>query len=83
MSATFRLIAPLLGAITLVAWTIAVGQALPRLLAGPLCSSRQDTLALAGHCPTCFVAAALTLLFGISLVLARSDPAQAWVSARR
>ena len=83
MSAKFRLIAPLLGAIALVAWTITLGQALPRLMAGPLCSSRQDAWALAGHCPACFVAAALTVLFGVSLVLARSEPAQAWVSARR
>ena len=83
MSAKFRLIAPLLGAIALVAWTIAIGQALPRLMAGPLCSSRQDAWALAGHCPACFVAAVLTVLFGFSLVLARSEPAQAWASARR
>lgn len=62
-----RLIAPLLGATALVAWTIAISQALPRLMAGPLCSSRQDAWALAGHCPACFAAAALTVLFGISL----------------
>lgn len=75
MSATFRFIAPLVGATALVAWTIALAQALPRLLAGPLCSSRQDAWALAGHCPACFVASALTILFGISLVLARTPQA--------
>ena len=77
MSAKFRFIAPLMGVTALVAWTVALGQALPRLLAGPLCSGRQDAWALAGHCPACFVAAALTLLFGISLVLARGQAAPA------
>lgn len=73
MSAKFRLIVPLLGATALVAWSIALGQALPRLLAGPLCSSRQDGWMLAGHCPACFVAAGLTIVFGLTLALARRD----------
>jgi hypothetical protein len=73
MSAKFRFIAPLMGATALVAWTIALAQALLRLLAGPLCSSRQDAWSLAGHCPACFVAAALTIAFATSLVLARNE----------
>lgn len=73
MSAKFRLFVQLLGATAVVAWSIAAGQALPRLLAGPLCSSRQDTWILAGHCPACFIAAGLTIAFGMTLILARRD----------
>lgn len=47
----------------LASWGVALWQALPRLLAGPLCSSPQDAFSLAGHCPACFVAAFLTLAF--------------------
>lgn len=71
-----RLIAPFSGATALVAWTIAFAQALPRLMAGPLCSSRQDSWALAGHCPACFVAAALTIVFLASLVASRPQVAR-------
>lgn len=75
MSAPFRLIAPFAGATALVAWMIALAQALPRLMAGPLCSSRQDTFALAGHCPACFVAAALSIVFLASLAATRAPRA--------
>jgi hypothetical protein len=83
MSAKFRFIAPFAGATALVAWAIALAQALPRLMAGPLCSSRQDAWSLAGHCPACFVAAGLTVLCAMSLVLARADSSRAWLPARR
>lgn len=71
--APWRLIASFAGATALVAWAIALAQALPRLLAGPLCTSGRDSFALAGHCPACFVAVALTLVFGASLILARGE----------
>jgi len=83
MSAKFRFIAPFAGATALVAWAIALAQALPRLMAGPLCSSRQDAWSLAGHCPACYVAAALTVLCGISLALARDGSARIALRARR
>lgn len=53
--------APLVGALALVSWAIALGEAAPRLLTGPLCTSSQDGLAFAGHCPACYVAAGLTI----------------------
>ncbi len=83
MSAKSRFIVPVVGATALVAWTIALAQALPRLLAGPLCSSRQDVWSMAGHCPACYVAAALTLVFGIGLALARPKAAPVGFLARR
>lgn len=82
MSAPFRLIAPFAGATALVAWTIALAQALPRLMAGPLCSSRQDAFALAGHCPACFVAAALSVIFLASLVATKAPRAARSALAR-
>lgn len=82
MSAKLRLIVPLIGVSALVAWTIALGQALPRLMAGPLCSSRQDSSLLAGHCPACFVAAALTAAFMLALLATRA-PAKALATARK
>lgn len=63
----------ILGAGALSAWLVAYVVALPRLLAGPLCASPRDAFTLAGHCPACGVAAALTLAFVASLALARSS----------
>lgn len=82
MSAKFRFIAPFAGATALVAWAIALAQALPRLMAGPLCSSRQDAWSMAGHCPACFVAAGLTVLCAMSLVLARAESNRIGLPAR-
>ena len=58
---------PWLASAALISWGIALGQALPRLLAGPLCSTRQDSFVLAGHCPACFVAVFLSLAFVVSV----------------
>ena len=52
---------PLSGALALVSWAIALGEAAPRLLTGPLCTSAQDSWAFAGHCPACYVAVGMTL----------------------
>ncbi len=73
-----RSLAPIAGAAALVAWSAALFQALPRLMAGPLCSARSDPFSFAGHCPACFVAVGLTLVFLASLtspaLLARAIP---------
>lgn len=53
-------------------WMVALWQALPRLTAGPICSSSQDAWAFAGHCPACFVGAAFTLAFLASLIRPRT-----------
>ncbi len=66
---SIRHLSSLLGAAALVSWAIALQQALPRLLAGPICSSSQDSWAFAGHCPACFVAAGLTAAFLASLAM--------------
>lgn len=75
MSATFenirRRVPPIIGVAALFGWLIAYAEAMPRLAAGPLCSSRDDLLTLAGHCPACGVAAALTLAFVASAALLR------------
>jgi len=63
-----NLLTPALATGALASWSVALVQALPRLLAGPLCTSRQDGLAFAGHCPACFVAAAFTLALMVHLV---------------
>ena len=62
--------APLAGALALVSWAVALGEAAPRLLTGPLCTSSQDAWAFAGHCPACYVATALTLM-ALSLAMGR------------
>jgi len=62
-----RSLAPIAAAGALAAWSVALFQALPRLMAGPLCSGRQDVWSMAGHCPACYVAAALTLILLASL----------------
>lgn len=62
--------APLAGALALVSWAVALGEAAPRLLTGPLCASSQDAWAFAGHCPACYVAAGFTMAT-IGLVLGR------------
>lgn len=58
------------GLAALVAWAIALQQSLPRMLAGPICSARGDMFVFAGHCPACYVAAALSIAFLASLFLA-------------
>lgn len=58
------------GVAALVAWAIALQQSLPRMLAGPICSTRGDAFVFAGHCPACYVAAALSIAFLASLFLA-------------
>lgn len=72
---------PIIGAAALFGWVIAYAEALPRLAAGPLCSSRDDLLTLAGHCPACGVAALLTLAFIASAATVRR-PAATPVRAR-
>lgn len=63
------------GLAALVAWLIAFQQALPRLMAGPICSTRQDMWAFGGHCPACYVAALLSIAFVASLIFsARRTP---------
>ncbi len=70
------------GVAALVAWAVALQQSLPRMLAGPICSARGDAFVLAGHCPACYVAAALTIAFLASLVLAaRHNEARAILSS--
>lgn len=64
-----RHLSSLLAVAALTSWAIALQQALPRLLAGPLCSTRQDAWAMAGHCPACFVAASLTIATLASLAM--------------
>lgn len=66
-----RRVPPIIGVAALFGWLIAYGEAMPRLAAGPLCSSRGDLFTLAGHCPACGVAAALTLAFIASATLLR------------
>jgi hypothetical protein len=51
----------LLALLTASSWTVALWQAMPRLLAGPICSAAQDNWVLAGHCPACAVAVLSTL----------------------
>jgi len=75
--APWRRIAILTGLGASVGWATAFIQALPRLTAGPLCTTRDDVFALAGHCPACFVAAGLSLAFLGSVLMARGQNAQA------
>lgn len=70
----FRYVPPVTGLAAVAAWFIALQQAMPRLLAGPLCSSQQDTWVFAGHCPACYVAALLTIAFLTSLIVAAKEP---------
>lgn len=66
---------PLSGALALVSWAIALGEAAPRLLTGPLCTSAQDSWAFAGHCPACHVAVGMTLAaVGLALNARRQPP---------
>jgi len=58
------------GVAALVAWAVAFQQSLPRMLAGPICSSAQDSWVFAGHCPACYVAALLSVAYLGSLLLA-------------
>lgn len=73
----FRYLTPATGIAAVVTWAIALQQAMPRLMAGPLCSTRQDTWVLAGHCPACYVAALLTVAFLASLLVAQRDSRRA------
>lgn len=61
---------------TLVSWGLALWQAAPRLMAGPICSNAQDMSVLAGHCPACPVA----LLAGLALL---TSLALRWRDVRR
>jgi hypothetical protein len=70
------------GAAALVGWLVALMQALPRLTAGPLCSARSDVWSLAGHCPACFAAVALSLLFLAAVLGAREEAVHANTARR-
>jgi hypothetical protein len=72
------MIARFAGLAALAAWSVALFQALPRLMAGPICSARSDMFSFAGHCPACFVAAGFTLVFLASL----ARPAHAILAER-
>jgi hypothetical protein len=77
-----RRVPPIIGVAALFGWLIAYAEAMPRLAAGPLCSSRDDLFTLAGHCPACGVAAFLSLAFVASAALMRRpSPAAAPVRA--
>ena len=80
--APWRSIAFVTGSAALASWSVAIAQAWPRLAAGPLCSSRNDALTLAGHCPACFIALALSLAFAGSVLMARGQTARALAGAR-
>ncbi|MFC4444035.1 hypothetical protein [Caulobacter henricii] len=58
-----------LAAVAVFSWGVALWQAAPRLLAGPICSSAQDLSVLAGHCPACpaTVLASLALMTSLAL----------------
>ena len=59
----------LLGLGAIAAWTQALITEWPRLTAfGPICSEASGFLGLGGHCPACYVAAALTVGFLLSFV---------------
>ena len=66
-----RRIPPIIGVAALFGWLIAYAEAMPRLAAGPLCTSRDDLLSFAGHCPACGVAALLSLAFVASVAATR------------
>jgi hypothetical protein len=66
-----RQLTPWLAAASLVSWGVALWQSLPRLMAGPLCTSNNDLFAFAGHCPACFVAAGFTAALAVSLAAGR------------
>ncbi|MDG2521816.1 hypothetical protein P7B02_09705 [Caulobacter segnis] len=63
-----RQLTPWLAAASLVSWGVALWQSLPRLMAGPICTSNNDLFAFAGHCPACFVAAGFTAALAVNLV---------------
>lgn len=59
----------LLGLGAIAAWTQALITEWPRLTAfGPICSEASGFLGLGGHCPACYVAAALSVGFLLSFV---------------
>jgi hypothetical protein len=64
------------GLAALIAWAVALQQSLPRMLAGPICSTRADAWAFAGHCPACYVAVALSIAFLASLFFASRQTRQ-------
>lgn len=67
----WRNLQKLLGLTTVISWALALWQAAPRLMAGPLCTAAQDPLGLAGpHCPACIVA----VLSSLALVIALMAP---------
>jgi len=63
---------------TLVSWGVALWQAAPRLMAGPICSSAQDASVLAGHCPACPAALLISLALLSSLALRWRDARRLW-----
>lgn len=68
----------LLGLTTVLSWALALWQAAPRLMAGPLCTAAQDPLGLAGpHCPACVVAVLSTLALVVALMAPLARPAEA------
>jgi len=65
----------LLGVGALAAWTQALITSWPRLTAfGPICGESSGLLGFVGHCPACYVGAALTL--GLMLTYARRPEVQ-------
>lgn len=64
-----RQIQALLALASAISGAAALWRCLPRLTAGPICSSSQDVLAFAGHCPACFVAAGFILAFLASVAI--------------
>lgn len=71
VQSALRQLTPVLGLSSILAWEVAAWQALPRLTAGPLCSNAQDIAVLAGHCPACYLAVALSVAFLTSAVVHR------------
>lgn len=85
VQSVLRQITPVLGLCSILAGEVAIWQALPRLTAGPLCSSAQDIAVLAGHCPACYLAAGLTTAFLTSALVSHRlksrTPAKVMVKA--
>lgn len=62
-----------LAAVAVFSWGVALWEAAPRLLAGPICSSAQDLSVLAGHCPACPAAIMASVALMTSLALRWRD----------
>jgi hypothetical protein len=72
-----RVVATALGAAALGSWVIVLLQGLPRWTSGPLCAARGDMLSWAGHCPACWPALALSLMFLTTVFAPRNTPSRA------